>query len=77
MGSCTWFGALSGNGLPREKDLREGEAMCCRAVWRRTGQRKENYNMGVPTVRFGAIFLLITYHVQYSSSSGRVWCHFF
>jgi len=28
MGSCTWFGAVSGNGLLREKDWREGESEC-------------------------------------------------
>jgi len=48
MGSCTWFGAVSGDGLPREKDWREGERVCCRAIWRRTGRRKERYNVGAP-----------------------------
>jgi len=50
MGSCAWFGAVSGNGLQREKDRREREresARCC-AVWLRTGWRKESYNVGVP-----------------------------
>jgi len=49
MGNCTWFGAVSALGLPREKDWREGERVCCRVVWRRTGWRKEIYNVGVPT----------------------------
>ena len=49
MGSCTWFVAVSGDGLPRENNWREGERVCCCAVWRRTGRRKESYNVGVPT----------------------------
>jgi len=28
VGSCTWFEAVSGNGLTREKDWREGERVC-------------------------------------------------
>ena len=53
MGSCTWFVAVSGDGLPRENNWREGERVCCCAVWRRTGRRKESYNVGVPTTNIG------------------------
>ena len=32
----------------REGLERERVCVCCRAVWRRTGWRKESYNVGVP-----------------------------
>ena len=32
-----------------EREGLEKERECCRAVWRRTGRRKESYNVGVPT----------------------------
>jgi len=50
MGNCARFGAVNGDGLPRQKDRRERErvCVCCCAVLRRTGRRKESYNVGAP-----------------------------
>jgi len=48
MGSCAWFGAVSGDWGYRERTIGERERCC--AVWRKTGERKEIYNVGVPTV---------------------------
>ena len=42
MGSCAWFGAGR-----RERDRGERERCC--AVCQRNVQRKESYNVGVPT----------------------------
>jgi len=49
MGSCTWFGAVSGDWGYRERRIGERVCVCYCAVWRRTGRRKESYNVGVPT----------------------------
>jgi len=50
MGSCTWFGAVSGDwGYGGRERERERERECCCAVWQRNGQRKESYNVGIPT----------------------------
>ena len=58
MGSCTWFGALSGDGGYRERTIGEREFVCYLAVWRRTGRRKESYNLGVPTAQMPTLLSL-------------------
>jgi len=52
MGSCIRFGAVSGDWGYGERRIGERERVCCCAVWRRNGWRKESYNVGVPTVLF-------------------------
>ena len=55
LGNCARFGDVSGDWGYREREGLEKERECCRAVWRRTGWRKESYNVGVPTILLNVV----------------------